>query len=206
MVALDFGDLFTSRQVRDLLHGAESLAGKEIDLDAITKVITSIKGVTFTVQATDRLNGKMRVDFGESPGPLKQVAKALLFEVIEKNGMMLDDEIKNWRVVVEAKAIALEGRMSTKGLRTLTDLIPFPTETIALNEASPKARRDRSCVGRVLLDSGLEGHNVEEVLPAHQPARRRDPYRSQGCRVAKARADDGRQGGAGDRSPAGAQR
>jgi hypothetical protein len=136
VVASDLGDLFTSRQVRDLLHSAESLAGKEIDLDAITKVLTSIKGVTFTVAAADRLNGKMKVDFGESPSPLKQVAKALLFEVIEKHGMMLDDEIKNWRVVVEAKAVTLEGRMSTKGLRMLTDLIPFPTETIALNEAS----------------------------------------------------------------------
>jgi hypothetical protein len=138
VVALDFADLFTSRQVRDLLRGAESLAGKEIDLDAITKVITSIKGVTFTVQAAERLNGKMRVDFGESPSPLKQVAKALLFEAIENNGMMLDDEIKNWRVVVEAKAITFEGRLSTKGLRMLTDLIPIPAETVTLNQASPK--------------------------------------------------------------------
>ena len=117
---------------------AESLAGKEIDLDAITKVIASIKGVTFTVEATERLNGKMTVDFGESPSALKQVAKALLFEAIEKNGMMLDDEIKNWRVLVESKEITLEGRLSTKGLRMLTDLIPFPTETVTLNQASPK--------------------------------------------------------------------
>jgi len=137
VVALDLGDLFTSRQVRELLHGAESLAGKEIDLDAITKVITSIKGVTFSVQATERLNGKMRLDFGESPSPLKQVAKALLFEAIENNGMMLDNEIKNWRILFEAKAVTLEGRLSTKGLRMLTDLIPFPAETVALKEASP---------------------------------------------------------------------
>ena len=82
--------------MRDRLHRAESLAGKEVDLDALTKVLTSIKGVTFTVEATDRLNGKMRVDFGESPTPLKQVAKALIFEVLENHGMMLDDEIKNW--------------------------------------------------------------------------------------------------------------
>jgi hypothetical protein len=139
VVALDLGDLFTSRQVRDLLHGAESLAGTNVDLDAITKVITSIKGVTFTVEAADRLNGKMRVDFGESPSPLKPVAMALLFEAIEKNGMMLDDEIKNWRVLVEAKAVTLEGHLSTKGLRMLTDLIPFPTETVALNEGSSKS-------------------------------------------------------------------
>jgi hypothetical protein len=138
VVALDLGDLFTSRQIRDLLHGAESLAGKEVDLDAITKVIASIKGVTFAVAATDRLNGKMSVDFGESPSPLNLVAKAMRFEAIEKNGTMLDDEIKNWRVIVEAKAVTLEGRLSTKGLRKLTDLIPFPTETVALNEASTR--------------------------------------------------------------------
>ena len=53
--------------------------------------------------------------------------------------MMLDDEIKNWSVLVEAKAITLEGRLSTKGLRMLTDLIPFPTETVALNEDQPEA-------------------------------------------------------------------
>ena len=78
VVALDLGDLFTSRQVRDRLHGAESLAGKEVDLDAITKVITSIKGVTFTVEATDRLNGKMRVDFGESPSPAEAGCQGLV--------------------------------------------------------------------------------------------------------------------------------
>ena len=86
VVAFDLGDLFTSRMVRDRLHRAESLAGKKVDLDALTKVLTSIKGVTLTVEATDRLNGKMRVDFGESPAPLKEVAKALMFEVLEKNG------------------------------------------------------------------------------------------------------------------------
>ncbi len=137
VAALDLGDLFTSRQVRELLHSAECLAGKEIDLDAITRVITSIKGVTFSVQATERLYGKMRVDFGESPGPLKEVAKALLFEAIENNGMMLDNEIKNWRILFEPKAVTLEGRLSTKGLRMLTDLVPFPVETVALKEASP---------------------------------------------------------------------
>ena len=61
-----------------------------------------------------------------------------MFEALENNGMMLDDEIKNWALAVEAKAITLRGRLSTKGLRMLTDLIPFPAETLALGEASTK--------------------------------------------------------------------
>jgi len=138
VAAFDLGDLFTSRQVRDRLQRAESLAGKELDLDALTNLLTSLKGVTLTVQATDRLYGKMRVDFGESPSRFKQVAKALMFEALESNGMMLDDEIKNWALAVEAKALTLQGRLSNKGLRMLTDLIPFPAATLALNEASSK--------------------------------------------------------------------
>ena len=86
----------------------------------------------------------MRVDFGESPSPLKQVAKALLFEALENHGMMLDDEIKNWAVRFEAKAITLEGRLSTKGLRMLTDLIPVPSGDTHPARGRPEARRDRS--------------------------------------------------------------
>ena len=76
--------------------------------------------------------------------------------------MMLDDEIKNWRVVVEAKAVTLEGRLSTKGLRMLTDLIPFPDGNNRPQRGHAKPRGDCNCVGRVLLNSGYEGHNVEE--------------------------------------------
>jgi hypothetical protein len=141
VAAFDLRDLFTSRQVRELLHHCESLAGKRVDLDALTRVLTSVKGVTLTLQATDRLKGKVRVDFGESTAPIRDVAKALMFEALEKNGMMLDPEMKNWAVRHEANAVTLEGRLSTRGLRALTDLIPFPAETLDLKKADASPGR-----------------------------------------------------------------
>jgi hypothetical protein len=104
----------------------------------LTKVLTSMKGVTITVEAADRLNGKLQVDFAESPTPLKPVAKALIFEVLSSRGLLLDDEIQNWAIRFEAKAVTLEGRLSTIGLRRLTDLIPFPAETLPLPAADIK--------------------------------------------------------------------
>ena len=196
VAAFDLGDLFTSRQVRDRLQKAESLAGKEVDLDGLTKLITSMKGVTFTVQATDRLSGTMRVDFGESPSQFKEIAKAVMFEALETNGMMLDDEIKNWALAVEAKALTLKGRLSRKGLRLLTNLIPFPAETLALTEASPKPGQTGPESAGCRRNGRIAGHRVEKILPAHQPAHRYVARRCQECRVAKARAEDGRQGGA----------
>jgi hypothetical protein len=147
VAAFDLGDLFTSRQVREILQRAESLAGKEVDLNALTKLVTSLKGVTFTVQATDRLSGTMRVDFGESPSQFKEIAKAVMFEALEANGMMLDDEIKNWALAVEAKALTLRGRLSRKGLRMLTNLIPFPAETLAISPSTKPGQTGSESAG-----------------------------------------------------------
>jgi hypothetical protein len=146
VVAFDLEDLFTSRLIRDRLHQAESLAGKQLDLDALTRVLTSVKGVTLTVEAAGRLNGKLRIDFAESPTPLKGVAKALIFEVLENQGMMLP-EIREWALIPEAKALVLQGRMTTEGLRKLTDLIPIPVQTLDLSKAESKARGGEPAAG-----------------------------------------------------------
>jgi len=137
VIAMDMGDLLTARIVRERLRGATSLAGRQVDLDTLTKVFTSVKGVTLTVEATERLNGKIRIDLGESPTPAKGVARVLILEALEKNGMLLN-EMKEWRFLCEAKAVTLEGRLTAKGLRTLTDLIPFPVATVDLKGAESK--------------------------------------------------------------------
>ena len=49
--------------------------------------------------------------------------------------MMLDPEMETRQFAVEAKAVTLRGRLSTKGLRMLPDLIPFPGSA-ALEAAS----------------------------------------------------------------------
>jgi hypothetical protein len=134
VAGFDLADLFTSAQVRDQLRNAECLAGKEIDMDAITQALTSIRGVMFGAEATDRLAGSIRIDFAESPAALKEVAKPLIMEVIENRGLLLDPAIKDWAIRIEAKAVTLQGRMSAKGLRKLTDLIPFPAESLPIDK------------------------------------------------------------------------
>jgi len=138
VVAFDLGDLFTDRMLRERLRRAESLAGKNVDLDVLSKVFASVKGVTLAMEAGENLEGRIRVEFGESPAPLKEIARPLIFEVLEIHNMLLD-EIKDWRILVEARAITLEGRMTTEGLRTMTDLIPFPTGTLDLQNSAAKA-------------------------------------------------------------------
>ncbi len=142
VIAMDLTDMFTPRMVRDWLRRAESLAGKNVDLDTLTRVLTSAKGVTMTMEATERLNGKVRLDLGESAAPIKDVAKGLILEVLEKNEMLLD-EMRDWRLLLEANAISLEGRLTSKGLRRLTELIPFPADTVELQQGGTRPTESR---------------------------------------------------------------
>jgi hypothetical protein len=134
VIAMDLADLLTPRTVRDRLRRAESLAGKSIDMDTMTRVLATARGVTMTMEAGERLQGKIRLDLGESATSIKDTAKALMLEVLEGNGMLLP-EMRDWRLVLEANAVSLEGKLSTRGLRTLTELIPFPTDTVELRRA-----------------------------------------------------------------------
>jgi hypothetical protein len=137
VVAMDLADLFTTRMVRDRLRRADSLAGKNVDLETLTRVLASARGVTLTMEAADRLHGKIRLDLGESAAPIKDVAKALMIEVLEQNGMLLD-EMREWSSVLEANAVSLGGKLTSKGLRTLSELIPFPADTVELERPRGK--------------------------------------------------------------------
>ena len=134
VIAMDVSDLLTPRIAREGSQ-YESLAGKQVDIDSLTKVFTSIKGVTLTVEATERLNGKVRVDLGESATPVKGVARVLILEG-RREERMLPSGMKDWRFLSEAKAVTLEGRMAPEELRTLTELIPFPVATVDLKGGS----------------------------------------------------------------------
>jgi hypothetical protein len=146
VIAMDLAELFTERMVRDRLRRSESLAGKTVDMNALTKVLNSARGITMTTEAGESLHGKIRLDLGESAGPIKEVAKALMIEVLEKNGVLLD-EMRDWRLLLEANAVSLEGKLTSRGLRTLTELIPFPTDTVQLKRAGEPAEAGPEAVG-----------------------------------------------------------
>ena len=151
-----------------------------------------MKGVTLTVEATERLNGKIRVDLGESPTPVKGVARVLILEALERNGMLLE-EMKEWRFLSEAKAVTLEGRLTAKGLRTLTDLIPFPVATVDLKGAQSK--EPSPTPANSALDPGFQGRGLQAVFPAHQPAPTRSRDRGQGSPEGEIRPEDAQRRG-----------
>jgi hypothetical protein len=136
-MAMDLDNLLTLPQVRARLRRSEALRVKDVDREAVARVLTSLKGVKFTVVIDNYFNGKLRIDFGESAAPLSQITKPLLFEVLENQGLMHKD-FNDWRILVAGKTIALEGRLSLDGLKMITDLIPVPAATLPTSATGPQ--------------------------------------------------------------------
>ena len=132
VVACDMDQLLARPQIRARLRASHALSGKPVDMDKLATIFTGLKGVTFSVAAGDHLEGKMRVDFSDITDPMKTVAKALILEVLDHQGVTFP-ELRDWRVMVYGQAVRFEGRLSTASLRTLSSIIAIPSSTLPTN-------------------------------------------------------------------------
>jgi hypothetical protein len=123
VLAVDLADMFDAAGVRHRLQEARALIGKHMDLDKLTKVITSVQGLRLRVQVDQAVRGELQVDFGEEVAPMHAVAKPLLLEALAGAGVMLD-ELDKWQVHVERKAVYLRGKPTDTALRQLLSFIP----------------------------------------------------------------------------------
>lgn len=142
LFALDLQDAASAKRVRHRLSMGEfaSLAEKNIDIDKISAILASIKGLTLQVAVGEAATGKGVVDFGRPASPLADFGKPLLLEFLGKCGAGIDD-FASWNVAVKENALTFEGELSTDGLRRLMSIVdpPSPTQTAESDEEKAAA-------------------------------------------------------------------
>jgi hypothetical protein len=154
VMAIDLDQILRPESIQDAVKRTDFLS--KFDHEQVTNVLTSLRGLTLGVRVTDRIYGKLLVDFGQDASILQPVAKQLVVHVLTTAGAMLD-EINDWTANVRGTRISLEGSLSTDGMRRLFSLVtldagvltrqkelavppaptePSPTPTAAAAEAS----------------------------------------------------------------------
>lgn len=136
VMALELQDLLAAPGIRAALTRSKALAGTDADIDAMVKVMMTLKGVTFAVRVTDKIQGKMRIDFGESTEVFAKVAKPLILEVIANQGAEIED-MDSWSAKVDGSAITLFGSLSPKGMRELLSPFKLPTSSLGRSADVP---------------------------------------------------------------------
>lgn len=131
IIALDLQDVVTPVEIRRKLeeNPPAALKGKQVDLAEISQVLSTIRGVTLGITFGERPYCAIKVDFFDDTAALSDFGPALLAEVLERRGAMLDD-MANWKGKVDGKRVSLEGPLSTDGLRRITSLLSLPTSTM----------------------------------------------------------------------------
>jgi len=131
VMAMDLQDVTCATKVRRRLAAETfaSLEGKNPDLDALSQVLGSIRGVTLRVAIGQEATGKGVVDFDSDTAILASFAQPLLLELLSQSGALIDD-FETWRVSAKGKQVSFEGKLSTDGLRRLLSVVepPAPRE------------------------------------------------------------------------------
>ncbi len=125
VMAMDVNGLISEAGVKQRIKSFEALSGVDIGSDKLAKLISGAQGITLGITLEDETVAAIRVDFSESPAMLKGVGKSLLIEVLQRQGVMIDD-IHQWTPSVVGNTFMLRGTLSTDGTRRVLSVLELP--------------------------------------------------------------------------------
>ncbi len=151
ILAIDLQHVLSPKLIRSRLGSAESLKGKEVDLDQLANVLASIRGATLGVNVTDHFFGGLKVDFTEDVSIMKDFAKPLLLEVLAKHGAMIQ-EFNDWDVAVGGKEILLRGSFTASGIQRVCSILDTPADLRASEPSQgPDGKPSKDLVAQTTL-------------------------------------------------------
>jgi hypothetical protein len=142
VMAFDLQDAVPPDVIRAKLATSAALAGKNIDLDAATKALASLRGMSLEVAFTDGTFGRLMVHFNGDAGVLAPVAKPLLMEILANLGAAIDD-IDEWQVEAQPQRILFRGPLSPAGRKRVFSLIDHPTSMLIAADAQSADPQER---------------------------------------------------------------
>lgn len=126
ILAVDLEDAIPAEAIKDRLDNAKPfLAQLKLDANTAAKTVANLRGATLGVTFTDKIFGKLKVDFSEEVKLDPEVAKSMLLYVLGNHGAMID-EFEEWKPAVKGKQFTLEGYLTASGMKRLASLFDRP--------------------------------------------------------------------------------
>jgi hypothetical protein len=136
VAAVDLTDVMDPQGLHNRLKKAKALEGQNIDIEEVTKLFGSLKGMKLVIRVQDTMQAELHVDFADRPDVIKSVAKRLLLDAVESMGMAIED-LDSWAAKVDGRSIVLSGALTERGARMMLSPLLHPTTTARIeNEQS----------------------------------------------------------------------
>lgn len=148
IMGMDMANMFSAPDVRRTLAVApfESM-GEKADLDLWSNFLASLQSMRFDVAITDKITGRLSVEFGMGAQLLKTNGKALLTEIVGRAGMDLPD-LDQWNVSVEDKTFKAEGPLTPQSLRQIIGIIGMPAPAMTTDQTIAEATEDPAVIAK----------------------------------------------------------
>jgi hypothetical protein len=126
MLALDTTDAIPAHRVHERLTESEVITKNKLDLDQMTTLFSSLRGVKMGITISDKAQASARVEFGMSVPFNAEVGKAFVLGALTN----LEAEIPGidgWDFRIDHDAIVADGELSVPGLRRILSLLEIPS-------------------------------------------------------------------------------
>jgi hypothetical protein len=125
IMALDLRDVLPPQRVQERLKASETMKNRTVDVDALTDLVCSIRGVTLGILIREPPYGSIKIDFDKDASMIADFAKPLLLEILSNQSAMIED-FEDWKPNVQGKRVTISGNLSPSGMRRIMSLMESP--------------------------------------------------------------------------------
>lgn len=144
VMAMDLEGAFGVPLIRRFLANSEVKEFGTPDVDAVARLLGTMKGITLAVRVEKEISGRVTVHLGDKASLLGAAGKPLMLGALSSAGMRLDD-LRDWTFVTSGNEVRGEGKLTRAALRRLLGLVqsPVPAAPTVANAAAAKLAADR---------------------------------------------------------------
>jgi hypothetical protein len=141
VLAIDLTNVLQPHRIDKALKETRILEGKNVNPRAVAESLSSLQGVTVTIQIGSEAQAEVRIDFADNIRMLKPFAKELVLAAMNRIGASVNDP-DQWKTEVEENAILFRGQLTEAGLTRLSGLLELPTSKFSTLKDEVKQTQD----------------------------------------------------------------
>lgn len=138
LLAVDLTDVLSPRDISEKLAGATWLPSEQTDVDAIAKVVESLRGATLRLAVGEKCQAQLQIDFDAEVAPLGDAAQPLVLQALGNLGFDTA-ALAEWETSLAPRAIKMRGELSADAQRRVFSVIELPVADMSGNEAAADA-------------------------------------------------------------------
>jgi len=162
LFAIDLKDVIRPHEIEITLQDSPVVKKAGLSVEEVSKVLVSIQGAVLRVAVGKNVQGQLRIDFAESVAPIKSIAKELVINALDNLGAHVED-LADWKLELEDKAITMRGSLSKDGQRRVFSVIEIPSTKFSSLKDAPQGE-DEEVPESLIRESSLTYYLSTDVL------------------------------------------